>query len=86
MSTGGSRPATRSPTIFPEQYVCSTPFPPDDRSLGWERGTSVSKGPVPPLEQSEIDAATVVVPLTVAPPAGDVIDVDGGVVSGVPPA
>lgn len=27
----------------PEQYVCTTPFPPDDRSYGWERGTSVSK-------------------------------------------
>ena len=27
----------------PEQYICSTPFPPDDRSYGWERGTSVSK-------------------------------------------
>jgi hypothetical protein len=32
-----------SPVVSPEQYVCSTPFPPDDRSLGWERGTSVSK-------------------------------------------
>ena len=32
-----------SPVPFPEQYVCNTPFPPDDRSLGWERGTSVSK-------------------------------------------
>lgn len=27
----------------PEQFVCTTPFPPDDRSYGWERGTSVSK-------------------------------------------
>lgn len=27
----------------PEQYVCATAFPPDDRSYGWERGTSVSK-------------------------------------------
>ena len=27
----------------PEMYVTSTPFPPDDRSIGYERGTSVSK-------------------------------------------
>ncbi len=27
----------------PEQFVCATPFPPDDRSYGWERGTSVSE-------------------------------------------
>jgi cytochrome c553 len=33
----------------PEVFVVTTPFPPDDRSLGWERGTTVSK---------EWDAAT----------------------------
>jgi mono/diheme cytochrome c family protein len=27
----------------PEAYVCTTPFPPDDRSYGWERGTAVSQ-------------------------------------------
>jgi cytochrome c5 len=27
----------------PELFVLSTPFPPDDRSIGYERGTSVSK-------------------------------------------
>ena len=32
-----------------ESYVLETPFPPDDRSLGWERGNTVSK---------EWDAAT----------------------------
>jgi cytochrome c553 len=32
-----------SPLGAPESYVCSTPFPPDDRSYGWERGTTVSK-------------------------------------------
>jgi hypothetical protein len=32
-----------SPHSTPESFVCSTPFPPDDRSYGWERGTSVSK-------------------------------------------
>lgn len=26
-----------------EVFACSTPFPPDDRSYGWERGTTVSK-------------------------------------------
>ena len=28
---------------MPETFVLSTPFPPDDRSAGYERGTSVSK-------------------------------------------
>ncbi len=38
-----------SPVNFPEQFAPAAPFPPDDRSLGWERGTAVSK---------EWDAAT----------------------------
>ena len=38
-----------SPANSPEQFALGTPFPPDDRSLGWERGTAVSK---------EWDAAT----------------------------
>lgn len=38
-----------SPTRSAERFVVTTPFPPDDRSLGWERGTTVSK---------EWDAAT----------------------------
>jgi len=32
-----------SPTTVPEVAVVQTPFPPDDRSYGWERGTAVSK-------------------------------------------
>ena len=32
-----------SPHHFPESYFVSTPFPPDDRSTGFERGSSVSK-------------------------------------------
>ncbi|WP_171475288.1 DUF1592 domain-containing protein [Frigoriglobus tundricola] len=32
-----------TPQKFPEVYVVEAPFPPDDRSLGWERGTTVSK-------------------------------------------
>lgn len=31
------------PAQGPELFVCSTPFPPDDRSFGWERGTTLSK-------------------------------------------
>ena len=31
------------PTLLPESYVSVTPFPPDDRSIGYERGTSISK-------------------------------------------
>jgi hypothetical protein len=38
-----------TPAKFPEVAVVDVPFPPDDRSLGWERGTNVSK---------EWDAAT----------------------------
>ena len=38
-----------SPAPAPEQFVCTRPFPPDDRSFGWERGTTVSR---------EWDAAT----------------------------
>ncbi|HYH63202.1 MAG TPA: DUF1592 domain-containing protein, partial [Urbifossiella sp.] len=32
-----------SPGRVPESYVVATAFPPDDRSMGWERGTTVSK-------------------------------------------
>ncbi len=32
-----------SPNRFPETLVVQTPFPPDDRSFGYERGSSVSK-------------------------------------------
>lgn len=32
-----------SPLKFPETFVLQAPFPPDDRSLGFERGTSVSR-------------------------------------------
>ena len=31
------------PVRFPEVAVVETPFPPDDRSLGWERGTGISR-------------------------------------------
>jgi hypothetical protein len=31
------------PVSLPETFVLTTPFPPDDRSAGYERGTSISK-------------------------------------------
>jgi hypothetical protein len=42
-----------SPQTFPEMFVLTTPFPPDDRSLGYERGTSVSEA----WERATTDAA-----------------------------
>jgi Protein of unknown function (DUF1592)/Protein of unknown function (DUF1588)/PA14 domain/Protein of unknown function (DUF1595)/Cytochrome C oxidase, cbb3-type, subunit III len=37
-------PARQLSTVSsPELFACATPFPPDDRSYGWERGTTVSK-------------------------------------------
>ena len=41
------------PGSVPETFVLKTPFPPDDRSVGYERGTSVSKA----WDQSTTDAA-----------------------------
>jgi len=32
-----------APVASAESFVIATPFPPDDRSYGWERGTAVSK-------------------------------------------
>ena len=42
-----------SPNPFPETFVLKTPFPPDDRSVGYERGTSISKA----WDQATTDAA-----------------------------
>ncbi len=42
-----------SPGRAPESFAVPTPFPPDDRSRGWERGTSISKA----WEQAATDAA-----------------------------
>lgn len=41
------------PSSVPESFILKTPFPPDDRSVGYERGTSVSKA----WDQSATDAA-----------------------------
>ncbi|HEY2251816.1 MAG TPA: DUF1592 domain-containing protein [Planctomycetaceae bacterium] len=51
-------PARRlSPASAPEAYVPATLFPPDDRSYGWERGTSVSKEWVQATTNAAIEAA-----------------------------
>lgn len=42
-----------SPNEAPPVFVVGTPFPPDDRSVGYERGTSVSKA----WDQATTDAA-----------------------------
>jgi hypothetical protein len=36
-------PRYLSPTWSPLQLICSTPFPPDDSSIGYERGRNVSR-------------------------------------------
>jgi hypothetical protein len=41
------------PVTVPETFVLQTPFPPDDRSVGYERGTAVSKA----WDQATTDAA-----------------------------
>jgi cytochrome c553 len=42
-----------TPNRFPETFAVTTPFPPDDRSLGWERATTISKA----WDQATTDAA-----------------------------
>jgi hypothetical protein len=42
-----------SPLSAPPSFVIATPFPPDDRSVGYERGTSISRA----WEQATTDAA-----------------------------
>jgi hypothetical protein len=41
------------PSSHPVTFVVTTPFPPDDRSVGYERGTSISRA----WEQATTDAA-----------------------------
>jgi cytochrome c5 len=42
-----------SPSKFAETFVLQTPFPPDDRSVGYERGSTISKA----WDQATTDAA-----------------------------
>ena len=51
-----------SPNRFPEVFVTRSPFPPDDRSVGYERGTSVSKA----WERATTDAAIEVADYVIA--------------------
>jgi cytochrome c553 len=44
-----------------EVYVPATAFPPDDRSMGWERGTTVSKAWDQSTTDAAIEAATYIV-------------------------
>lgn len=53
-------PRHLSPRSAPESYVCSVPFPPDDRSYGWERGSSVSKEWEAATTEGAFDAASYV--------------------------
>lgn len=46
-------PRCLSPRSVPVSFVLATPFPPDDRSVGYERGTSISRA----WEQATTDAA-----------------------------
>jgi len=49
-----------STAVAPESYVCSTAFPPDDRSYGWERGTAISKAWDQATTAGAIDVASYV--------------------------
>jgi cytochrome c5 len=50
-----------SPNTFPESFAVSTPFPPDDRSYGWERGTTVSKAWDQATTEAALETASYVV-------------------------
>jgi hypothetical protein len=49
-----------SPGSFPETFLAATPFPPDDRNDGYERGTSVSKAWERATTEAAIETATYV--------------------------
>ncbi|CAN5442805.1 PA14 domain-containing protein [soil metagenome] len=49
-----------SPTKMPETFLCTTKFPPDDRSFGWERGTTISKEWDAATTEAALDVATYV--------------------------
>jgi cytochrome c553 len=49
-----------SPNWFPETLCVATPFPPDDRSYGWERGTAISKAWDAATTDAALDVATYV--------------------------
>ncbi|MFM7152168.1 MAG: PA14 domain-containing protein, partial [Gemmataceae bacterium] len=47
-----------SPNPSPESFTCTAPFPPDDRSYGWERGTTVSREWDQATTEAALEAAT----------------------------
>jgi mono/diheme cytochrome c family protein len=49
------------PIPSPETFVVTAPFPPDDRSMGYERGTSVSKEWDEATTEAALETATYVV-------------------------
>lgn len=49
-----------SPISAPEQFVVQAAFPPDDRSIGYERGTSISKAWDEATTEGAIEAAAYV--------------------------
>jgi hypothetical protein len=49
-----------SPRSAPELFVLTTPFPPDDRSTGYERGTSVSSAWVQSTRDASLETAAYV--------------------------
>ena len=49
-----------SPEFAVESFVCTTPFPPDDRSYGWERGTTISQAWEEATTAAAIEAANYV--------------------------
>jgi hypothetical protein len=50
-----------SPHQGPELFVVTTPFPPDDRSVGYERGTSLSSAWVQATRDASLEAANYIV-------------------------
>ena len=50
-----------SPNPVPEQHLVSVPFPADDKSLGWERGSAVSKEWDAATTESALEASAFVV-------------------------
>ena len=51
-----------SPNSFPETFVVTTPFPPDDRSVGYERGNSISKEWEQAATAASIEVASYLLP------------------------
>jgi hypothetical protein len=46
---------------LPDSFIANTPFPPDDRSVGYERGTAVSKAWFEAATQAALEAADYVI-------------------------